>query len=284
MNEQKIKDLDAAVVRSSKKIKVLSALAWPAGEEEKFLENWQRGNPTLPQIKLSPPNIDESITSLEQIADKCDPGDPVEKFLMETARSYACAGRMISAVGTPEFTRYSVKIYGRPDHVYKTQGLTAVDAAKFFLEVTDSLLGNSHIQPAETDISAAEFAGWLKTEVDEFFDHDTVEVVLDPNMSSKALAGATRIRVRGSAVFSQLDKDQLLYHEAFVHTATQLNGKKQTNLLSLGLGAPRTTRTQEGIAVLAELITNSIDISRLRRVALRVIAVQMALDGADFVD
>jgi uncharacterized protein (TIGR02421 family) len=69
-----------------------------------------------------------------------------------------------------------------------------------------------------------------------------------------------------------------------VHTATQLNGKKQTNLKSLGLGAPRTTRTQEGIAVLAELVTNSIDITRLRRVALRVIAVKMALDGADFID
>jgi uncharacterized protein (TIGR02421 family) len=284
MNEQKIKDLDAGIVGSSKKIKVLSALAWPAGEEEKFLTSWQRGTPKLPEIQLTPPNVSDSITSLEQIADKCDPENPVEKFLMETARSYACAGRMISAVGTPEFTRYSVKIYGRPDHVYKTQELTAIDAAKFFLEVTNNLLGNSQILPTETDISAKEFAGWLKTEVDEFFEHDAVEVVLDPNMSSKALAGATRIRVRGSAVFSQLDKNQLLYHEAFVHTATQLNGRKQDNLQSLGLGAPRTTRTQEGIAVLSELMTNSIDISRLRRVALRVIAVQMALDGADFID
>ncbi|HEX5168092.1 MAG TPA: tyrosine/phenylalanine carboxypeptidase domain-containing protein, partial [Cyclobacteriaceae bacterium] len=74
------------------------------------------------------------------------------------------------------------------------------------------------------------------------------------------------------------------YHEAFVHTATQLNGKKQPNLKSLGLGAPRTTRTQEGIAVLAELITNSMDIHRLRRIALRVIAVKMALDGANFIE
>ena len=136
----------------------------------------------------------------KEIADQCDAGDPVEKYLMETARSYAYAGRMIAAVGTPGFTRYSVKIYGRPDHEYKTQKLTAIDAAKFFLEVTDNLLGNSNITPAETDISSTDFAGWLKTEVDEFFEHDTVEVVIDPNMASKALVGATRIRVRGSAV------------------------------------------------------------------------------------
>jgi uncharacterized protein (TIGR02421 family) len=284
MNKDKIQKLDEAVVKASKKIKVLNTLAWPAEAEPKFLEGWHKGKPTLPEIKIQPPNVAENVAALDAIVHQCDQEDPVEKFLAETALSYAHAGRMLMHVGTPEFTKYSTEIYGRPDTVYKFQGLTGADSAKFFLEVTDKLLGNPDIQPTETDISAAQFAEWLKSEVDEFFAHDTVEVVLDPNMSSKALAGATRIRVRGSAVFSQLDKDQLLYHEAYVHTATQLNGRKQTNLKSLGLGAPRTTRTQEGIAVLAELITNSIDITRLRRVALRVIAVKMALDGADFID
>lgn len=284
MNKDKIQKLDEAIVKASKKIKVLNTLTWPAEAEPKFLEGWHKGKPILPNIKIQPPDLSESVAALDTIVQQCDQEDPVEKFLEETALSYANAGRMLMNVGTPEFTKYSTEIYGRPDTVYKLQGLTGADSAKFFLDVTDKLLGNPDIQPTETDISAAQFAEWLKSEVDEFFAHDTVEVVLDPNMSSKALAGATRIRVRGSAIFSQLDKDQLLYHEAFVHTATQLNGKKQTNLKSLGLGAPRTTRTQEGIAVLAELITNSIDITRLRRVALRVIAVKMALDGADFID
>ncbi|HEX5168921.1 MAG TPA: tyrosine/phenylalanine carboxypeptidase domain-containing protein, partial [Cyclobacteriaceae bacterium] len=257
MDEKKIQKLDHALLQASKKIKVLNALSWPAGEEEKFLNNWHRGNPQLPDFKPQRPDVSASIFELDSIASQCDQSHPVEKFLSETAHSYADAGRMLTAMGTNDFTRYSTQIYGRPDMVYKLQGMSAVDAAKFFLQVTDDLLGNHHVQPTETDISAAEFAGWLKTEVDEFFDQDAVEVLLDQKMSSKALAGATRIRVRESAAFSQLDKDQLLYHEAFVHTATQLNGKKQPNLKSLGLGAPRTTRTQEGIAVLAELITNS---------------------------
>jgi len=284
MDSQKIEMLDNAIVQASKKIKVLNALAWPADAEEKFLSSWKKGKPELPAVKFEVPSVQANIDSLDAIVNHCDEQHPVEKFLAQTARSYADAGRMLHAIGTPGFTRYSVKIYGRPDMVYKLQGLSSVDAAKYFLEVTDNLLGNHYIQSAETDISAIDFAGWLKTEVDEFFEHDTVEVVIDPNISSKALAGSTRIRVRGSAVFSQLDKDQLLYHEAYVHTATQLNGKKQTNLKSLGLGAPRTTRTQEGIAVLAELITNAMDITRLRRIALRVLAVKMALDGADFID
>lgn len=284
MDLKKIESLDTALVQASKKIKVLNALAWPADADDKFLCNWKKGKLELPDVKLEVPNVQMSIDSLDTIARHCDVQHPVEKFLAETARSYADAGRMLQSIGTPAFTRFSVQIYGRPDMVYKLQGISSVDAAKFFLELTDNLLGNKHIQSAEPEISARAFADWLKAEVDEFFEHDTVEVALDPNISSKALAGATRIRVRGSAVFSQLDKDQLLYHEAYVHTATQLNGKKQTNLRSLGLGAPRTTRTQEGIAVLAELITNSMDIVRLRRIALRVLAVKMALDGADFID
>ncbi len=284
MDKDKIQKLDESVVRASRKIKVLSALAWQPEAEGIFLKGWHQGNPRLPEVKIQPPDVKESVATLDAIVQQCGEDDPVEKFLAETALSYANAGRMLMHAGTPEFTRYSTIIYGRPDTVYKLQGLTGVDGANFFLDVTDKLLGNPHIQTTETDIPAADFAEWLKTEVDEFFEHDTVEVVLDPNMSSKALAGATRIRVRDGALFSQLDKDQLLHHEAFVHTATQLNGKKQTNLQSLGLGAPRTTRTQEGIAVLAELITNSIDITRLRRVALRVIAVKMALDGADFIE
>lgn len=284
MNTEKIKKLDQDVVKASKKIKVLNALSWPADAEEKFLRSWKNGDPRLPEINLTIPDIDVNIVALDSIVKHCDEQNPAEKFLAETALSYANAGRMLKAVGTSDFTLYSSKIYGRPDTVYKYQGLSGVDGANFFLEVTDKLLGNPSIQPTETDISATEFAGWLKTEVDEFFEHDTIEVVVDQNMSSKALAGATRIRVRGSALFSQLDKDQLLYHEAYVHTATQLNGRKQSNLQALGLGAPRTTRVQEGIAVLAELLTGAMDITRLRRIALRVIAVKMALDGADFIE
>lgn len=284
MDEKKINKLDQAVVQASKRIKVLSVLSWPAGEEDKFLAGWHKGSPSLPDYKPQVPDVAKDIAELDAIVEQCDEQHPVEKFLSETAQSYASAGRMLMAVGTPDFTRYSTQIYGRPDMVYKHQGLSAVDAAKFFLKVTEDLLGNRHVQQLEADISSAEFAGWLKSEVDEFFAHDTVEVIVDKRMSSKALAGATRIRVRESAIFSQLDKDQLLFHEAFIHTATQLNGRKQPNLKSLGLGAPRTTRTQEGIAVLAELFSNAMDINRLRRIALRVTAIKMALDGADFIE
>jgi uncharacterized protein (TIGR02421 family) len=85
-------------------------------------------------------------------------------------------------------------------------------------------------------------------------------------------------------MFSELDVNQLVQHEAFIHTATLLNGKHQPYLRTLGVGSPRTTRTQEGLATFSEIITGAIDLNRLRRVALRVLRVKEALDGADFID
>ena len=129
MNEEKIAKLDSALVQSSKKIKVLNALAWPAGEEEKFLLGWQRGNPQLPEINLAKPDVSKSISELEAISTQCNMEDPVERFLAETAESYATAGRMIQAIGKPSFTQYSSKIYGRPDQVYRLQGISEIGRA-----------------------------------------------------------------------------------------------------------------------------------------------------------
>src|SRR5690606_40451127 len=67
-----------------------------------------------------------------------------------------------------------------------------------------------------------------------------------------------------------------------VHSLTALNGREQTVLPSLAMSSPRITATQEGLAVLAEQITGSIDIERMKRVSLRTEAIAMALDGADF--
>lgn len=90
--------------------------------------------------------------------------------------------------------------------------------------------------------------------------------------------------LRDATCFSEFDLEQLLQHEVFVHSLTALNGRAQTNLTSLSLSAPRTTATQEGLATFAELVTGVIDINRMERIALRIKAIQAALDGADFFD
>lgn len=284
MNTAALSELDAALPGLTRKIRVLDALSWPDGIEQVFLSQWRAGNAQLPQVQLQPRDHGADIAALEAFVGQCDQGHPAGRFLAMTARSYATAGRMLGAIGTPDFTRYSSALYRRPDFLYPRQQLTMLDAAGFFLKTTDALLGSEQIPPTEADIPAEDFAAWMQPEVDRFFGPDRISIVLDANLAAKAIAGSRRIRLRAGALFSELDKQQLLQHEAFVHVATAQNGANQPNLKSLGLGAPRTTQTQEGIATLAELFTGSMDINRLRRVALRALAVQQALDGADFIE
>jgi len=283
MSTAALSELDAALPGLARRIRVLDALSWPAGIEQVFLANWRAGKAALPRVELQAREHSAEIAALQSFAGRCDEGHPAGNYLAMTARSYATAGRMLGAIGTPDFTRYSSALYRRPDFYYTNLQLSMLDAAQFFLKTTDALLGGARIPPSQADIPAEAFAAWMQPELDSFFGAGQISVVLDPSLAAKAIAGASRIRLRASALFSDLDKQQLLQHEAFVHVATAQNGARQPNLKSLGLGAPRTTQTQEGIATLAELFTASMDINRLRRLALRVLAVQQALDGADFI-
>jgi uncharacterized protein (TIGR02421 family) len=282
--QQRIANLDAELVQLAKPILVLRRLNWPDSMEESFLENWRAGRPALPAVTLCIPDWKAEVAALDAFSLRSEGDDPILQFLRRTAASYAEAARMLMAAGTPEFTERSIRLYGRPDDVYETQSFTGVDAAKFLLEKTNHLVRGSYVAPLAADLPADQFAERLRQTVDNYFVDDQVEVVVDNELSSKAIAGTTRIRVRGSAMFTELDFDQLYHHEVLVHLATAINGRRQTNLKSLGLGAARTTRTQEGLAVFAELVTRSIDIDRLRRLALRIEALKMALEGGDFLD
>ena len=274
---------DHELVAIGRKIKVLKAIDWPVELEERFLESWRRGQPELPEPHLRPQPMHEEIAALDDLMGRIDRGHPIGHWLYKTAWSYAVAARMLAGIGTPEFTRCSALLYGRPDFRYRSQDVTNADSAQEMLHITDELIADK-VLPEPFDIPAEDFARRLRERIGPFFCHDNVEVVLDPNLPSKATAGSKSINLRATAMFSERDLEQLTQHEAFIHTLTLLNGKHQPHLRSLGIGAPRTTRTQEGLATFAEIITGAMDISRLRRVALRVMMVKHALDGADFIE
>jgi uncharacterized protein (TIGR02421 family) len=77
---------------------------------------------------------------------------------------------------------------------------------------------------------------------------------------------------------------QLEHHEGDVHLTTAVNGRAQPVMPFIGYPAPRTTATQEGLAVLTEFLAQSTGVERLRRLADRTLAIKMAEDGASFVD
>jgi uncharacterized protein (TIGR02421 family) len=277
-------ECDRSLVSIGKHIRVLKAIDWPSEMEAQFLEGWRRGQPQLPQPEARPQVLTAEMEALQALMARLDRSHPVGNWLFKTAWSYYVAALMLAGIGTPEFTRCSSLLYGRPDMRYRSQEVTNADGAQEMLAITDEMIGHQSLPPVPFDIPAENFAGMLRERIGPIFDQDDVKVVLDPALSSKATAGGKRISLRATALFSERDLAQLCEHEAFIHTLTSLNGRHQPYLKALGLGAPRTTRTQEGLATFAEIITGSMDISRLRRIALRVVMVKQALDGADFIE
>ncbi len=181
-------------------------------------------------------------------------------------------------------TEHSIRLFGRPGDRLPGGTVSNLDAARHFIELADELGREIGTEDEAQKIPADELCTELQQRINAFFRHDKVTVELDPNLIAKAAAGPTRIRVRAGASFSEYDRHQLLEHEAFVHSLTALNGRAQPNLKSIALNSPRITATQEGLATFAELMSGAIDIGRMKRISLRIIAIDKALAGADFID
>lgn len=277
-------DLDARLVAAAKDIRVLTHMGWPLEVGERFVEQWLAGTPELPRVEHKPVDYRDEIQALEAIRNEAEGDEPLADYIRRTAESYILAATMMQSRGTPAFTELSGRLYAMPHDHIGWGDLTNLTAAKHFLEATTDFGDCCFLGKSEYTLSTEQVAEALRTHCDAFFTNHPVEIVIDPALPSKAKAGGKRITLRGNSGFSEMDVGQLLHHEAYVHTATMLNGRQQPYVTSLGLGSPRTTGAQEGLATFAELITCTIDLARLRRIAQRIQAVQMALDGGDFID
>lgn len=274
--------LDARVVDLAKDVKLLSYIAWPMELADTFLEGWRKGRPEIPRPPKPEPALDDAIPGLEELSRPAS-DHPVARFIARTAESYLNAARLLQNAGTRAFTEISIAMYGKPEDHVAPGGLTNLAAAEHLLQATEEL-ARAMPEEEEESFSAAQVQARMRASFDPFFGKGRVAVVLDEGLASKAAAGAERVRLRTSARFTENDVRQLIEHEGFVHSATALNGRMQPRLSCLSLNAPRTTATQEGLATFAELLTNSIDLARLRRLALRIGGIQAALEGADFIE
>lgn len=94
--------------------------------------------------------------------------------------------------------------------------------------------------------------------------------------------GGDYIKIRSDALFNERDVRALEVHEGMVHVGTTLNGLNQPVCTFLAKGPPSSTVTQEGLAILMEVIAFASYPYRLRKLTNRTRAIHMAEEGADF--
>jgi uncharacterized protein (TIGR02421 family) len=277
---ERIEHVSNLLFEASQSIRILSHVSWDASVREKFFAGNAKELPEVSYPKFDPSPVIEIIAAARLHIENSF----IDEWLTRLADGLEDSARMMACAGTSEFFSYSRKLFGVPNDPLPDKVTTSLSLARRFDELLTSVMTIDLGEPPQACFTAQAVASAMTTAVNNMFGHDAPEVLVVDELSANALAGPRRIRIRHGACFSDKDINQLIEHEAYIHVATSLNGLAQTHLKILGASHPRITRTQEGLAVFAEFITGSIDLGRMRRLADRVIAIQMAIDGADFLD
>ena len=136
------------------------------------------------------------------------------------------------------------------------------DLSDQFEEIINSIDSSQIMGMHSPKISSYEVVDKISNTVNTYFGKAAPKLKIVKELSAKATASSKTIKIRENGEFDETDIKQLLNHEAYIHVAT----------------------TQEGLAVFSEFITGSIDVDRMRRISDRVVAIQMSIDGADFLD
>lgn len=273
-----------ALARSDRRARVLEAIGWPRAVEEQFFAG---GAGALPEVsyEVDRDPLRDRVRELDAAERSIEGDDPISEWLRAAVGSMRDASRMVLALGTAEFSRLSRELYGGPRTRFHGGSERNIDLAVHVLGRLRPHGSDEARDEGEAETLDAEaLAAGLRARAAREYPAMTVTVVVDPDATAKVVAGTSRVRVRADATFSPLEADALWHHEVETHVLTGQNGAAQPEAGFLRTGGPRSTRTQEGLAVFSELHHHCASIERLRRLASRVLLVDMAEQGASFLD
>jgi uncharacterized protein (TIGR02421 family) len=262
---------------------LLSGIGWPREVETRFFAQGATALPE-PTYEVDRGTFDGENAELARLARSIEGDLPIPTWLRAVIQGAIDRNRLLLARGTREFGRLSHEIYGGAgSHFF---GLQATNAA-LADHVLSRLLIHGWDEATDREprlLSAEDFRDDLVRRTAKHRPHLDLEVVLDERCASKAIAGASRVRIRPDATFQPWEADGLFCHEVETHVFSAQNGAAQPLAPFLRAGGPRTTPTQEGLAVFAELYNHALATPRFERLAIRVKTVGMGEDGASFLD
>ncbi len=265
--------------QAEEKLPVLARTAWPPELAEQFFARGAREMPQPVYTSIDPGPTQAAVVAARNLIN----GDsPVHRWLSRLADTIDDTALLLSRLGTAEIVAPSERLYGFPNKPLADGKATAFDLATRLDNLLGAFRDPTVLAGQRPNFTADQVKARLDQELPKYFGEDMPRIEVVQHLSAKATAGKNIIKLRANAVFSDLDTTQLLQHEALVHIATGKNGSQQSRFPILGEAHPGNARTQEGLAVFAEFVSGALDPSRLKRLADRVIGIQMALDGADF--
>ncbi len=279
---QLLKDCSEVFAFASRKAKILATLGWGREVAAGF---FKAGGESLPQpsYAVDKKGLTDALQALGALHPRLQGEHPVLQWLMKNKDSYSAGVRLILALESPAFFEISTQLYGCSSSRL-AQGQTT------YLELARSISGRmgicnlNDISESNVTLSAAEFAAGLEKKLRKRSPLMAVKVELSDEIVAKVVAGMSRVRIRSDSRFSAFELGALWNHEVESHCLTAQNGARQLHAPFLSAGGPRTTLTQEGIAVFHEIYGHTMSQSRFLSLCDRVEAIHMVEQGADFME
>src|SRR5690554_4320476 len=289
---ERLRSLSDHLLQLQGPIRILDAIKWPVSVEEEFLAAQGKRLPAIDahyyqnlKLPFDPAHLSAQFRELgEAVARQLGAGDALGRILLATIEQYQTVISLLGSRGTEAFGRYSRDLYGSPGQNITGDNQSLLDLGEKLCQIF-SLPAAARLRHAyPKNIDASEAVIQLQQKMNHYFGAGRVRVEISDDIVSDAAAGGDRIKINRRSQFSELDIKVLEVHEGWVHIGTTLNGRQQPWATWLSVGSPRITAIQEGMAVLMETLTFSSFPDRARRVSDRVLAVDMAERGADFIE
>lgn len=290
-----IRELSDRIVAAQKPIRILDALKWDQATQRQFFKDkckklpaintefYQQKNP----LQFNPRKKIEEFHDIERsIRRKLGQYSGVGSIMQRMCREYTQVIDMLMARGSKAFTEISQELYGSSEDAFHVGAPTLKDLAAL---VTKTLSNIKEQVTTGDDIkkySSEETVQILIKRFSRYFtDKNHVpRVELSDGILADAAAGADRIKIHKGSFFSEREIRVFEVHEGWVHLGTTLNGLAQPVCTFLSKGPPSSTITQEGLAIITEIFTFASYPGRLKRLTNRITAVNMAEEGANFLE
>ncbi|MCP5356635.1 MAG: flavohemoglobin expression-modulating QEGLA motif protein [Pseudomonadales bacterium] len=290
--QARVKNLSDRLIALQKPIRILDAIKWPARFEREFLAS---GGASLPPVDRgyyervalnfkADPLRDEFKALRSEVRRELGQDDGLGSILRDTVDQYLLVIDLLEARGTPQFGQISRELYGSAADKLRGDRKSLRKLGEKLCQIF-SLPAAEHIsRPYGKTIPAPDAVQILQQRLTPYFPPGDIRVILSDGIVSDAAAGGDYIKINQDSDFSEFDLQILEVHEGWVHVGTTLNGRRQPWATWLSVGSPRVTACQEGLAVLMETLTFSSYPQRARKVSDRVVAVDIAEQGASFIE
>lgn len=288
-----VKTLSDRIVEAQKPIRILDAVKWNHDIRKQFFADNCKVLPAVDvnyyqqhcPLGFDPHQKRGEFHDIERdINRQLGQLSPVTGMMRRACREYQMVVRMLEARGTDEFGDLSQELYGSASDVFHVGDPTVAELGTSMEQTLVNLLRHGSMQEEEKTIDAEAAVEELNRRMGKVFPNDGIRVMISDGITADAAAGTDYIKIRKGARLNNNDIDVLEVHEGWVHLGTTLNGMAQPYCTFLGKGQPSATVTQEGLAVLTEIITLRSTPSRLYKLINRVRAVTLAEDGANFIE